>query len=174
MANGQCTPRICAYCRTTFMARMSEMSRGRARFCSQRCGRLFQIPPLADRFWSKVDRSAGQDACWTWTAGRITDGYGGFKLNGKITPAHRIAWELTFGPIAEGLLACHRCDHPPCCNPTHLFLGTVQDNSDDMVLKGRQASGDRNWAHRHSDRMPRGEAHHTAKRTKDLLGREDR
>lgn len=50
-----------------------------------------------------------------------------------------MAFELYKGPIPEGLLVLHTCDIPVCCNPNHLFLGTHQDNMDDMVKKNRQA-----------------------------------
>ena len=54
--------------------------------------------------------------------------------------AHRLMWEMTFGPIHAGLFVCHSCDTPGCVNPRHLFVGTALDNTHDMVRKGRSAS----------------------------------
>lgn len=52
-----------------------------------------------------------------------------------------MAYELEFGPVPFGLWVLHRCDNPICCNPTHLFLGTVADNNHDSRVKGRNAKG---------------------------------
>lgn len=102
---------------------------------------------LADRFWAKVDHSAGTDACWPWTATLHRTGYGQISLGrGNILKAHRVAWELTYGEIPPGLFILHRCDNPPCCNPAHLVPGTCADNAADMVAKGRSLTGERNHA----------------------------
>jgi hypothetical protein len=116
----------------------------------EHCGKDFQrpFPPRACvkhcsiecRFWAKVDKSAGADACWAWTGkARSQYGYGAFNVGGRMVGAHRLAWELTNGVIAGGMHVCHRCDNPLCCNPGHFFLGTAQDNMDDMSAKGRRA-----------------------------------
>ena len=106
-------------------------------------GRTVEIRPVAERFWPFVDTSAGPEACWLWTGG-TQKGYGAFGIRADlIVRAHRFAWELTYGPIPEGLNVLHHCDTPLCCNPhpKHLFLGTFQDNTVDMVLKKRHYWG---------------------------------
>lgn len=105
-------------------------------------GKTVDVRPAVERFWEKVDRSGGPEACWPWT-GATQKGYGAFGLeDGKIVRAHRFMWEITYGPIPDGLNVLHHCDNRPCCNPhpTHLFLGTFQDNTLDMVIKGRHGT----------------------------------
>lgn len=95
---------------------------------------------LEERFWSKVDVRAPHE-CWEWQAERNHAGYGRLHHDGSKKSAHRLAWALVNGPIPAGLCVCHRCDNRRCCNPTHLFLGTVADNNRDMMAKGRVRNG---------------------------------
>jgi len=94
------------------------------------------IPVLRVRFWSKVDRRS-ESECWPWVASVGQYGYGQFRHDDKMRKAHRIAWELTNGPLPAHLVVCHHCDNPPCCNPAHLFVGSNADNMADMKAKGR-------------------------------------
>lgn len=99
--------------------------------------------PLAKRFWPKVDASGGDNSCWTWRASKHTNGYGQIGSGGRGRPllSHRVSWQLTNGDIPAGMVVCHKCDNPLCCNPAHLFLGTQADNLKDMTDKGRRCSG---------------------------------
>lgn len=101
---------------------------------------------VEQRFWSKVDRSAGQDACWPWKPPKDRKGYGEFHVSperGKVR-AHTFAVELTTGePCPPGNEGCHRCDNPPCCNPLHVYYGTRQQNVDDMLRRRRNQYGSR-------------------------------
>lgn len=124
---------------------------------------------LADRLWSKADKTSHPQGCWVWT--RCTDrrGYGRIMVNKRKSLAHRIAYELANGPIPTGLCVCHSCDNPACINPSHLWLGTNADNTADMVRKGRVgfASGERSGMRRHPEKIVRGENRHGAKLTED-------
>jgi hypothetical protein len=101
------------------------------------------------RFQEKIDQR-GTDDCWPWLASTVNGGHGEFFVSpqrGKI-PAHSYALELASGqPCPPGMEACHRCDNPPCCNPTHIYFGTRQQNVDDMWQRNRVPLGS---ARRHS------------------------
>lgn len=86
--------------------------------------------PLADRFWSKV-RKGSPTECWEWQAavqaiGR--KGYGVIRVAKRNILAHRLAYELTIGPIPEGLQLDHLCRNPRCVNPAHLEPVTNWEN----------------------------------------------
>ena len=102
-----------------------------------------------DRFWAKVDKNGPVPAhrpdlgpCWLWTGYRYPKGYGRAsdpRVASRQTYAHRLAWELTNGPIPDGMQVLHACDNPPCCNPAHLSLGSNLENVRDREAKGRGA-----------------------------------
>lgn len=81
--------------------------------------------------------------CVEWQAGRDRDGYGRTRYEKRRMGAHQVAWVLAFGPIPQGLWVLHDCDNPPCCNPSHLHLGTHAENIAEKVARGRQARGER-------------------------------
>jgi hypothetical protein len=129
---------------------------------------------IEDRFWPKVDRSGGLDACWPWLGCRDTAGYGrltvGSRKDGTKRPAlaHRIAYELERGPLGTAF-ATHTCDNPACCNPSHVRAGTHASNMAEMAQRGRAARGDRSGPRRRPERLRRGERHGNAKLTAEAV-----
>jgi hypothetical protein len=120
---------------------------------------LRSVQECEERFWSKVAQDP--DGCWTWTGTRSRQGYGFFKLRGRMLKAHRCSYALTYGEIPDDLFVCHRCDNPTCVRPDHLFLGTARDNTMDRDQKGRTARGDRNGARLHPESFRRGKGYFT-------------
>jgi len=110
-----------------------------------------------DRFWNKVDRTSNPNCCWEWTANKLKQRYGRFSIGKKHILAHRFSYELHYGKIPDGLDVLHTCDNPPCVNPNHLYLGTQQDNANDMVAKNRQAKGIFQGTHTHPESVARGD-----------------
>lgn len=113
------------------------------------------------RFIARIDRR-GDDECWTWTAGMFSNSYGQFRLGAHKVRAHRAYYARVVGPIPDGLRVLHRCDNPPCCNPSHLFLGTDADNAADRSAKGRSS---RNGCSQPGERNPAAKIDSTAAAT---------
>lgn len=93
-----------------------------------------------ERFWSQSDRRSGE--CWIWTGRQSSAGYGVLTRRERPYLAHRAAYYLCHGVDPGEKQVCHTCDNRLCVRPDHLFLGTRQDNMDDMVAKGRSKKWD--------------------------------
>ena len=110
---------------------------------------------LQTRFWKYVKKAKG---CWLWT-GSTCKGYGIIWCNGKLRRAARLSYMIHKGEIPLKMLVCHRCDNTLCVNPSHLFLGTNKDNTQDAKRKGRLATGDRHGLRLHPERAACGDNH---------------
>lgn len=120
-------------------------------------GNRFYTTPVAERFAARVDRQSGPivrpslGRCWLWTGARIRNGYGHLWVTpSQQENAHRVAWRLANAPegaeladIPPGGVIRHRCDVPLCVRPSHLLLGSYQDNADDAVARDRVSHGER-------------------------------
>ena len=82
-------------------------------------------PAQQAAFWARV-RKADGDGCWVWTGTRRAGqyGYGSVRVGDRELVVHRLAWELTYGPIPAGLHLAHRCGVLSCVRPDHMELAT--------------------------------------------------
>ena len=88
------------------------------------------------RFWDKVDMRK-DEGCWEWLACKSTDGYGKYRTTEKSHRAPRYLFEMSGHKLTRQDFILHSCDNPACVNPNHLRIGTAQENSLDMVKRGR-------------------------------------
>ena len=105
--------------------------------------------PIYPRFYAKFIVHP-RTRCWIWTSKKSRNKrwdkpYGILSCGSTFKTAHRISWRLHHGEIPFGLYVLHHCDNPLCVNPEHLFLGTQQDNLDDMKRKQRSQAGAKHW-----------------------------
>lgn len=99
------------------------------------------------RFYSKI-RENPVTGCYEWVAAKNTSGYGIFRLGcyQPMVASHRVAYmlhhKIELPRYVEGdpTLVLHTCDNRICCNPSHLWLGTRDDNAKDAAKKGRIVS----------------------------------
>lgn len=78
--------------------------------------------------------------CVLWLGSLNRHGYGTFSPDTRMHTkpvAHRVAWILEHGPIADGLFVLHKCDVPTCVNVRHLYLGSLFDNNRDIASRNR-------------------------------------
>jgi hypothetical protein len=92
----------------------------------------------------KVNCKVSESGCWEWQRFIFpTTGYGAASYRGKQIKAHRLSYMLFKGPIPAGLYVLHSCDVRHCCNPDHLRLGTISDNKQDELQRGRNYEANR-------------------------------
>lgn len=155
------TERICPMCGKVFMRRPIEPGN----YCSPACRIEGQRNTVHKRLYHRIDKSGGPDACHPWTGAKDQDGYGHMSVNNKQKRIPRLIYEQAHGPLEKGILVCHTCDNPSCCNLAHLFAGTNADNVADMMQKGRY----RHPSIDHPGFEKRGEEHHNARLTEDKV-----
>jgi|SRR5215469_632170 len=121
--------------------------RSKGRICPN-CGITFKIGSAQDgcslkcRFYLSFQKS--ENGCWEWTkykSGRKEMAYASLWVNGVRRFGSHISYELHKGEIKKGLMVLHTCDNSGCVNPDHLYLGTHQQNMDDMNSRGRGNKG---------------------------------
>lgn len=68
------------------------------------------------------------NGCWIWQGGVMPTGYGRIHWGGKAHYAHRVAYELSVGPIPPGFEVDHLCYTRLCVRPDHLEAVTPREN----------------------------------------------
>lgn len=89
------------------------------------------------RLWEKLEKDLPDDVCWPFRGARTARGYGKLGEDGRTLLAHRVMYAWAHHPIGRNDVVMHTCDNPACCNPAHLTVGSLSDNTQDMIAKGR-------------------------------------
>ena len=133
--------KVCEFCKSPFLVAKSQDIKCNAKYCSRQCYESGRSRiPVEVRFWDYVSRR-GDNECWIWIGCLSTAGYGKIGIGeGKTVGAHRIAYEISNGPIPIGKQINHTCDVRACVNPAHLYAGTAKDNTKDCMDRGRWRS----------------------------------
>lgn len=141
MLNNKNAPSTCNYCNKSFLTWQYQLNRGLGKYCSKSCVTAYRNTLNTQNhkqvFFKNTIIPENKNDCWIYQCGK-THKYGSIKSGGIKILAHRFSYELYKGEIPNGMLVCHICDMPKCVNPAHLFIGTPNDNVQDMIQKGRE------------------------------------
>jgi len=96
---------------------------------------IVTVEDIPKRFRGRI--MVDEKGCWIWTGAIGSGGYGRIRRKGKNTGAHRVMFEALASSIPDGAILRHKCDVPRCVNPQHLLLGVYEDNTRDMIERGR-------------------------------------
>jgi hypothetical protein len=135
-------------CGTVKTILRSSLIRGRSKSCG-----CYKSPNDAEyfertkkRLLKKVKKTIS--GCWEWTGAKNHSGYGHTTFRKeRCKRAHRVSYLIWVGEIPPNLYVCHRCDNPACINPNHLFLGSHEENMQDMKKKNRACKGEKSHLH---------------------------
>lgn len=83
---------------------------------------------LRDRLLAKAVIN-WETGCWEWIANIDPRGYARIKVDGRKAKSHRVSYEMTYGPIPDGLQIDHLCRVRHCINPAHLEAVTGVENT---------------------------------------------
>lgn len=84
-----------------------------------------------------------EEDCWISDYCCDSKGYPQIRYQSKLYYVHRMAAFIWLGyDWNPERCVCHTCDNPKCFNPDHLFIGTLKENTRDMLLKKRHVHGE--------------------------------
>lgn len=125
---------------------VSETESTSCRFCPTE-SRLIELGwrellAVRSRLYEKI-QVGSPDECWPFLGSTDDEGYGYCSYSYAGTnKAHRLVKWLD-GFDIDGMIIRHSCDNPPCCNGSHLIVGTHEENEQDKDDRGRRPIGDK-------------------------------
>ena len=99
------------------------------------------------RRWNDLLKMSKQEGeCLLWTGAIDPMGYGYASYHRKPLPVHRISWIIHNGVPKSGHIVRHKCKNKICFCPSHLEIGTHQQNLyDDKIRDGTLLYGEKHW-----------------------------
>jgi hypothetical protein len=139
--------KICEYCGDIIFRKKNDRSSHweKRKYCNYSCSTTqrnrnkdpFHLDPVSRCKFLLTRTKTNEKGCLIWLGSKNKQGYGSAIVSGKVRRVHRVIYEYLVCDVPENMDVCHSCDNPSCINPEHLFLGTVSDNMQDMLRKGR-------------------------------------